>query len=136
MRYLLIGGPRDGERLEMPDDRPEFKMTVEHPGPPAFLDSSASPDAVLSVSTCVYRREEWRDGRSGRRYVVWVHEDTNDAMAELIAHYKRGPALGMEMQECPVCRGLKRVQVYDGNNYIEERPCDFCHRLGYVERPR
>ena len=82
---LLIGGPKDGERIAVLEGVSQIVLTI-HPDTPAFLGSTAR-DLAVPYGRAEYRRVEVQ-GDTGFKGCVYVFGDI-DPMAALIEGYRK-----------------------------------------------
>lgn len=97
-KYLFVGGPKHGQRLEVVKDDPTFKVMAP-PGPPNLAEPQAfSGGAAYEVHTYI-RREIGLQDDTGQQYTrpVYVHEVIPGAevaqqllMAALLADFVKG----------------------------------------------
>jgi hypothetical protein len=85
--YLLIGGPRDGHRTEIPDDRNEYRA-IEY-------DPDESQPLQYRVNHTTYRKVKF--WACGKEFTVFAHEsigtrNQSDLFDKLLGGYGRNPA--------------------------------------------
>jgi hypothetical protein len=87
MSVLLIGGPSDGQRMDV-DERMEYIEIVDPPSdsPQALSFGDRSPSS-FKTSVSIYKRYEIVDGRTGWSGNVYVHDSTPLVMQRLIDGY-------------------------------------------------
>ncbi|SET76651.1 hypothetical protein [Pseudomonas graminis] len=89
---LLIGGPKDGERVSVEAGIPHLRFVQMQPPPVSYRDN-ANPDQDQTIDEVIYRRHPVQSAH-GLKTAVFVFGDI-DPLAALIDGYR--PAAGREV---------------------------------------
>ena len=75
MKITLIGGPADGQRMELPDDYRDYLLTV-----PFYNRNTGEPDRVT------YTRIQLQEDK--HIYAAWIYPDEKQPLKLLLQNYK------------------------------------------------
>ena len=86
---LLIGGPKDGERVSVEAGTPHLRFVQMQPSPTSYRDN-ASPDQDQTIDEVIYRRHPVQSSQ-GIDTAVFVYGEI-DPLAALIDGYRPSAA--------------------------------------------